>query len=763
MHQSSFKYPGKQSSPGSNIGMRPGYGRQRSFCTMFMMWALAIAAFTCSAPALLAQDTRFPPVDSQFPLPACEDEVWVPLVYTACTPEQLKEWRKDVFHWRDEKRLRSGYDDAEYRRPGLMWAQSSFMQPQMMIEDRYFYDRETGRYTVNRYLDDLDKRYGGIDSVLIWHVYPNTGIDDRNQYDLLRAMPGGIPALRAMVEDFHKRGVHVLFPLNMWDQGTRDEGSLDWEALAKIMAEVNADGVNGDTMDGMPRAFRDASDKTRHPLVFEPEGYPTSGEMLAYNNMNWGYWRFPFTPLLSEGKLLEPRHMINISDRWGRTKTDDLQFAFFNGVGLETWENVWSVWNGITPRDGEAIRRVATVDRAVAPFLVSQDWEPLTPTMQFGVFATAWPIDGETVLTIVNRNEYNLTGPQLQMPYKPGLHYFDLWHGTELTPDRQGDNVNLSFDIEGHGFGAVFVSARLNNAAIQSLMKTSQAWGATPLSSFSDQWKPLPQQMLPVTRTPRPQSEPNNMIRIPAADYLFRVNGVEIEGNNTAGLDVQYPWEDAPRRHHVHVVHVDSFWIDKYPVTNAEFKVFRDATHYHPKDDYNFLKDWKDGRYPAGWDNKPVTWVSGEDARAYAAWAGKRLPHEWEWQYAAQGNDGRTYPWGNIWDTAAVPVPDANERVPVPGKGRKLNPPDDVNAHPKGASPFGVLDLVGNVWQWTDEFQDEHTRSVVLRGGSHYQPQGAMWYFPQAFKNTQHGKYLLMAPSKDRAGTVGFRCVIDAD
>ena len=59
------------------------------------------------------------------------------------------------------------------------------------------------------------------------------------------------------------------------------------------------------------------------------------------------------------------------------------------------------------------------------------------------------------------------------------------------------------------------------------------------------------------------------------------------------------------------------------------------------------MKDWKNGTYPEGWAKKPVTWVSLEDARAYAKWAGKRLPHEWEWQYAAQGTDGRVYPWGN--------------------------------------------------------------------------------------------------------------------
>ncbi len=62
----------------------------------------------------------------------------------------------------------------------------------------------------------------------------------------------------------------------------------------------------------------------------------------------------------------------------------------------------------------------------------------------------------------------------------------------------------------------------------------------------------------------------------------------------------------------------------------------------------------KDGKYPDGWADKPVTWVSIEDARAYAHWAGKRLPHEWEWQYAAQSADGRKYPWGNAWNADAV-------------------------------------------------------------------------------------------------------------
>jgi len=88
--------------------------------------------------------------------------------------------------------------------------------------------------------------------------------------------------------------------------------------------------------------------------------------------------------------------------------------------------------------------------------------------------------------------------------------------------------------------------------------------------------------------------------------------------------------------------------------------------------------------------------------------------------------------------------------------------PDDVDAHPSGASPFGVMDLTGNVYQWTNEFKDLHTRAASIRGGNYYQPQGSMWYQPQSYPLNQHTKYLLMSPTMDRSGGIGFRCVVDA-
>lgn len=668
---------------------------------------------------------------------------------------ESQEWLSEITRWRQERLTQMKYDDAQYRRPELKWTQSSFVQPLLMVEDRYLYDPVRRRYTVDRYLDDLEKRYGGIDSVLVWSVYCNVGIDDRNQHDMLRSLPGGLPGLRQMVADFHRRGVRILFPIMPWDQGTRDEGAPLWTAIVRSLQEIGADGVNGDTMTGVPRVFRTTADRAGCPLAFEPENGLSDEAELPWNNLTWGYWRYSFVPAVSKYKWLEPRHLVHVCRRWSRDKTDDLQHAFFNGTGFESWENIWGIWNGLTPRDGEALRRIARIERCFPDLLGSREWEPHTPTLQYGCFASKFPGPGRTLWTLVNRNEYDLTGWQLRLPQRPATRYFDLWHGVELRPEPAGGEVVLSFEVEARGFAAVLATSEARaDASLAPLLAEMRKRARRRLADFSDQWKFLPQHLARIAPTRLARTTPPGMIRIPAGGFDFQVSGVEIEGGNEVGVDVQYPWEDSPRRHHRHTLRIQSFFIDRYPVSNAEFKNFLEATHYRPADDGNFLKDWRDGRYPPGWDKKPVTWVSLEDARAYAARAGKRLPHEWEWQYAAQGTDGRLYPWGNVWDATAVPPPD---------KGRSLRAPADVDGSPRGASPFGVIDLTGNVWQWTDEYRDDHTRAAIVRGGSYYQPQGSFWYFPQAYRLTEHGKYLLMAPSKDRSGTVGFRCVVDAE
>ena len=143
---------------------------------------------------------------------------------------------------------------------------------------------------------------------------------------------------------------------------------------------------------------------------------------------------------------------------------------------------------------------------------------------------------------------------------------------------------------------------------------------------------------------------------------------------------------------------------------------------YAPRETHNWLTNWNgSATAPASLADVPVTYVGLAEAQAYCAWAngGSRLPHSYEWQYAAQGLDGRLYPWGGAKDQACYPAPHTGHTLPGAPK---------IGTFPASCdSPFGVKDLVGNVWQYTDEFQDTHTRTAVLRGGSNYKPHGSTW------------------------------------
>ena len=101
---------------------------------------------------------------------------------------------------------------------------------------------------------------------------------------------------------------------------------------------------------------------------------------------------------------------------------------------LRRWENVWGIWNGLTPADAEAVRRIAAIERGCAGLLANYGWEPHYYTLQKGIFASKFPGVRRTLWTLVNRMEYDIPGPQLRVPHESRTRYFDLWHGMELSP-----------------------------------------------------------------------------------------------------------------------------------------------------------------------------------------------------------------------------------------------------------------------------------------------------------------------------------------
>ncbi len=147
---------------------------------------------------------------------------------------------------------------------------------------------------------------------------------------------------------------------------------------------------------------------------------------------------------------------------------------------------------------------------------------------------------------------------------------------------------------------------------------------------------------------------------------------------------------DARPRHRVKVA---SFYLDKTPVTNAQYKKFCDATKIPPP------PDWEGGEIPAGKSDFPVARVNWYEAAAYANWAGKRLPTESEWERAARGSGDRQFPWGNDWDESRLVW--------------NTDGPRAVGSKPAGATPQGVLDMAGNGFEWTSSWFEAYPGAPV--------------------------------------------------
>ena len=140
-------------------------------------------------------------------------------------------WREDLVAWRSRTLKEINFTGRIYEDSRLAWTRTSYIQPQVHTYDLALYNGT--HYTVDSYLDGLEELYGGIDAVLLWPTYTNIGVDDRNQFDYFRALPGGgLAAVRDITKQFHARDVKVLWAYNPWDESTRPEGVSDAEAMA---------------------------------------------------------------------------------------------------------------------------------------------------------------------------------------------------------------------------------------------------------------------------------------------------------------------------------------------------------------------------------------------------------------------------------------------------------------------------------------------------------------------------------------------------
>ncbi|MGH9755075.1 MAG: SUMF1/EgtB/PvdO family nonheme iron enzyme [Blastocatellia bacterium] len=267
-----------------------------------------------------------------------------------------------------------------------------------------------------------------------------------------------------------------------------------------------------------------------------------------------------------------------------------------------------------------------------------------------------------------------------------------------------------------------------------------------------------------VTKTIEPPRVPEGMASIPTGSFMMGRDLTDEEKNFTIEIEVEggqrikifrYDWP-------AHLVSVSSFYLDKTEVSNAQYAEFVKATGRSAP------SGWEGSEPPANADLIPVTWVSYLDAREYCAWRSQRrndgvnyrLPTEEEWEYAARGKDSgkpnarmNLYPWGDQWIEG-----NANTIESRLGNSR------NIDAYPNGKSPFGILNLSGNVVEWTSDYNhypgnDQQTPRAPGYKGTYQIVRGGGFAYPKEFAMTTTRVW---AKPESKGERLGFRCAADA-
>jgi len=621
-------------------------------------------------------------------------------------PADRPEWRERLTAWRSDARERHGYTGTAYDRPEAAWAAGCRTVAQVWLWDELLYSFEEGRFTPERFLADARERFAGLDAVVLWHAYPVIGIDDRNQWDYYRDVPG----IAGLVAAFHDAGLHVFVDYNPWDTGTR-RGDDDLTELAALVRDLGADGVFLDTLKKAEPELVARLEEARPGIVLEGES-KLPVERIEDHSSSWAQF-FADSPVpgVLRAHWYERRHMQHHVRRWHRDHTEELQSAWLNGVGVMVWEVVFGVWVGWSARDAATVRRMVTVQRAAHELLTTGAWTPLAelaPEAEAaGVYASRWEAGGVTLWTLVNRGDADHAGPVL----------------------ADGDE-------------RVTVPARRIAAIVRSVPGAAEpgtgepAWGAglraavaaldtdPELRHDADARFPhrLARRLRPVgpDANAAPDAGPDaDAVVLPAGPYALTVRYRARETGMYQGAPYVDEWKPLPPRlHDARTLQRDGelaapVAVGATEVTNAQFAAFLDATGYAPAEPHRFLAHWVNGRPVPGAEDQPVTFVDLEDARAYCAWRGGRLPTEDEWQLAGQEQGFRR-------GTPAV-------------------------------------------WNWTEsEHSDGRTRYVMLKGGSDYRAEGSDWYVEGGRHAPDYAvKLLLPGLGLARGATVGFRCAWD--
>lgn len=705
------------------------------------------------------------------------------------------------------------FDNSLYQRADLAWIQKAYVMHLLMAWDKSYYDYQTGKFNLPSFIRKGQSVFGGDDVVCLWPTWPTLGMDQRNQFDMYRSLPGGLAGIRALADTLRKMGTRFFVAYNPWDASTRNEGHL--QGLEYLIKETSADGVVLDTQGESSKELQAAADKAKKGVIMYSEG------MAVPKNMNGivsgrVHNALYYPPMLNLNKLIKPDFAIfRVAEVYKEPIRREYATSFFNGYGTE----INQFAPGHPDWEQEQYRflgRTSMILRENSDNFRSTNFTPLINVLRDSIWVNRWPTTNKTIYTIFSMKPEGFRGSVLKVKTRENFHWVDLWNHQLLTVSKK-ESVDLiavdisSFDskyIGTNNEGAVgciaelpdiielkregnFLSYSTTQKCTLKIWAGNPAYEKTPLllksqngqiniskefgayegkiivQGFHDD-QLIDESMIEISsgepilvstieRTSSTTFPPHGMVKVPSGKFTYRsTHGDEF---------IRYPNDQEGK-----VFDMPEYYMDKSPVTNRQFKEFLDASHYAPSDTNNFLKHWKGRQITAGQENYPVTYVSYEDARAYAVWAGKRLPTEVEWQYAAQTSQLNEWPWKQTKRVARKEkvVTETLTVTSIEGIDPKMCNLGDgklyaVGNYPRGTNPFGLQDLVGCVWQITNDLYESGSyRYVMMKGGSYFKPSSSWWYVQGGPRELHYKQFLLrVSQGFERNATVGFRCVKD--
>ncbi|MCX6282531.1 MAG: SUMF1/EgtB/PvdO family nonheme iron enzyme [Bacteroidetes bacterium] len=692
------------------------------------------------------------------------------------------------------------FDNSMFERKDLQWMKDKYIILLQFAWDDQYYDYRKKKSTFYSSLTQYDELTGGYDIFTIWPTWPRLGLDQRNQWDMYRDLPGGLNELKKQSAFTHSKGKKYFISYNPWDEGTRKEDQMN--GMEVLLRATDADGVVLDTKGESSRELQASADRVKPGVIMYSEGMAVPKDMPGIVSGRV-HDALVLPPPLNLNKFIKPdfaifRVLQLADDRLHR----ELACSFFNGYGVEI--NTMRPGRPAWIREEYAyLGRTTRILRENNSVFHNYLWLPMIPALTDSIYVNRWQSGSKTLYTIYSLKPGGWNAPLFRVqPPGSGFHYIDLWNHQQADLVQDQGNTEAKVYIE--PFDKRFLNTRMEGnvgcIALFPLLINCRDMGDTivfgagkgdkirvfgedpsnksrgsefpanggklPYRDVFGQACPklvlqlfekdelideaviipkpdVPRLVSVLKRSPSAKTTPAGMLEVPGGKFRFYTQ---------RDPQSQDPFIAFPNYRDTLVITIKKFYMDKYPVTNSEYYRFILATHYQPTDTASYLKQWTDMHSPLkGEENKPVVYVSPEDADAYCRLQGKRLPTEQEWQFAAQGTDMRTFPWGNKADSVHCNF--------------NLNHETDVNTYQSGASPFGVEDMIGNVWQMTnDVYYNGAYYFTIIKGGSYYHPTQSIWYVTGGPMPAFHPEMLLLiSPGLDRNATVGFRCVKDAD